>query len=275
MPKRGQMVKTATPEIIADYEKAKAVLPEIPTVEVKEWDTKGNTFAEIWSNGTEMALLTEDMKMVHPFVYCKDFMTDVFWAIANNRNTGIYGFTYSLNQANKPDMNKLRIVVQNVDYPAKSIPARAAAVQSFLNSAEEKLGFKGRTRTCLVENPQSKAVPVVYVESPKEWRENIPLKFSMFTMFIRMSFDAGKAGEDVLEALDRIIKEGKARDVRWSKPAIPLIKDIFEKGFETALSDFAKSVKHKVYTNYTDVTAVSTAHHMTGPYATYTGTSGG
>jgi hypothetical protein len=246
MPKRGYKAAAATPEIIEDYAKAKAVLPEIPTVEVKEWDTKGNTFAEIWSNGTEMALLTEDMKMVHPYVFCKDFMTDVFWAIANNRNTSIYGFAYNLTQANKPDMNKLRIVVQNVDYKASSIPARAAAVQSFLNSAESKLGFKGRTKTYLVSNPENAAVPVVYVESPKEWREDIPLKFSMFTMFIRMSFDAGKAGEDVLEALERIITEGKARDVRWSKPAIPLIKDIFEKGFETALSDFAKRAKHKV-----------------------------
>jgi hypothetical protein len=151
----------------------------------------------VWS-GIQYSFLSEDNKQINPFVFCKEFLLDAYWATKNMRQIFIYGYEYNPFLDPKVCLTECRILLRNFYDPKFS--KKIQNMVAFLNHFEDKLGYsKSRFETC-----DGAGSPTFLLISDSKWMHAPPL-LSLLTLLIRIGMIYnGKT--DFLEHCDLVRK---------------------------------------------------------------------
>lgn len=148
--------------------------------------------SEIYSVGLEMSLLDEQGNGLHPPVLCKDFLTDVFYSEAVNKEVSIYGFKWTPAVIPAVLEDTLHIGLRFKD---EEIGTKIEAVKQFMNVFETALGFQ---HSITESTPDNK---IIVIHFSKEWVQK-PVLISLFTLLIRLS--VGYSGQNVMDYLNQV-----------------------------------------------------------------------
>lgn len=166
-------------------------------------------------NLTQFCLARYDVQkncvlQVHQFVNCRDFMGDVFVGLEDNRDIGIYGFSFTKNNP-KPDMETCGLLVKFPD---------AGALTNFqdnfqiLKNIEDTLGWQ-TTFGEVVEFPGEKRV--MYVIGDTMWQANAPT-FALYSYLLKcLTYPIKDKGKWMEEIKAQSTNEGRYMDVEYMK----------------------------------------------------------
>lgn len=180
------------------------------------------TPAQVYSKGIQMSLVVNG-RTIHPIIFCKDFISDIFW-LNHQRKAGrkiggitIYKFRY-FRKLDLLSMPSYQLYVQ--DYGQSG---RGEALQNFLNEAEIRANFPYSTVQPLSETEY-------LVTFDKAWAE-YPYLLSLFLLFVRVgtSYD----NSDFFDYLDEFSKKVITAYANSSDPAMiravkPIINGLFK-----------------------------------------------
>lgn len=137
---------------------------------------------------SQFALFSKNKSQtITPFVKCKDFLGDVFWAEETKQNAKIYGFKWDLGQDQGELKEELHYMVLRKQLNgsnasiADCTKEEVENIKILLNKFETSLGFI-KSDTELSESGKE-----VVVSYDKKWTE-IPYVWSAFLLLLRIGF---------------------------------------------------------------------------------------
>lgn len=142
-----------------------------------------NHLAEIMQNNkTQFALCrydeaTNKIIQCHQFVHCRDFMLDALVGVEDNRDMGIYGFSYSKENP-RPDIDTTSVLIKFVSDGALKCFQNNFDI---LRSIEDQMGFN-HTIVEVVDYPQKEVV--AWVVGDARWQRATVL-FSLYTYLLK------------------------------------------------------------------------------------------
>jgi hypothetical protein len=156
------------------------------------------SLCEIYSVGFQMAFVSEEFEQCHPWVLCKDFLTDSLWATFNTDKVRIYGFEY--NPADHPliSLDPVRILVRNKEKSVLEFEREIQNACKFINLVEVRLKFN-MASVERVEHSQGNAVWMFTLD--KRWVHAPPM-ISMLSLFVRIGccYDGKSSLNDAVRA---------------------------------------------------------------------------
>lgn len=160
---------------------------------------QGAGYAEIYGKGekgVQFNLLDPNtFEALHQPTYCKDFLTDVFYAETTGRPTDIWGFTWK--QGQLPDSERKCELALRV--PHLDLGDRCDMIQEFLNKWERNMEIP----LSLVRPDLSGKLAVVQFD--RAWTTR-PVMISLLTLLMRLSITYD--GTPVPKFIDKIAKNG-------------------------------------------------------------------
>lgn len=224
-----------------------------------EWKKAHGGLNQGVNNGIEFALVTEDNKQIHQFVYCKDYLQDAVMGFLNNQQALIYGFNYNPKEHLPVCMSAMRVLVANRTKDEKYVNQIEACLD-FINQIEVQLKMK-RTVVYRCTHPLEayKKSGTWLFEGSKRWMAAPPM-ISLYALLIRsgVSHTKGVNYKDTIEGiingkiyveysydksyissakepLERFIKHGdrkifKAKEIKDNYPASLTVNDMHNRG---------------------------------------------
>lgn len=213
---------------------------------------------QIYSKGLEYALVSEDDRQCHPFVWCKDFLHDVIFAAVNNRIIDIYKFRYDPKYDPLPSQKQIKLLITNGrDYKLKE---KIPNTLDFLNQIESKLKIKKTiVRKCISPPQRYEKSEIFIFEGSRRWIY-APAMISFYSLLIRIGL-CHTINQDFTTTLQNIL-DGKQqtyqnKDKQLLKKIMPAINKIVLLGDRKV---FSKDIKK----NYPGNLLVDTVHHNLG-----------
>ena len=186
---------------------------------------------QIYSKGLEYALVSDDYKQCHPFVWCKDFLHDAIYATINNKWVEIYKFRFDPSKDPLPCMSKIRLLLTNSK--DKKFAEKIPAVLDFINQIEERLKIKKTiVRKCWLPPESYRKAGVFMFEGSRRWIQAPPM-LSLYSLLLRVGFchTAGDSFEKTLEGIKSgKIKPYQKKDGHWFKNTEPAFEKILRLG---------------------------------------------
>jgi len=152
-----------------------------PRRKVKTY-TRTQHLSEIYHAGFQLAFVSPDLEQCHPWVLCKDFMTDALWADLHKKKASIYGFTYDPAKDPKLTRTKTVVVVRNRQKTAEVFCKEIKLSIKFINCLEERMGFKP-SKAEQVECGKDGCVWMI--TGDKKWMHAPPV-FSLYSLYLRV-----------------------------------------------------------------------------------------
>lgn len=216
------------------------------------------SFNEQYNRGMQYALVNDNGRQVHHFVWCKDFLHDLMFGNINSENINIYNFKYSPQEDVPPPSKKIRIAVVN-SYD-KNFGSKCGNSLDFINQVEEAMGFTKSTLSECDDAPEKyKATGVYLFEGSKKWL-NSPVLISMYTLLLRlgMTHTAGVPFLDTINGVaDGDIVPYQKDDKKYSKSALV--------GIQRIIRDRPERIFHRTRKkNYPKNLSGYTMHHQFG-----------
>lgn len=208
------------------------------------WLGRTKDIAEIYSSGMEYCLIDNKLNGMHPYIFCKDFISDVIWSEITLKPVRIYGFEW---EPGKLNLLKKRhnIAIRNKD---NNIQGNAANLLRFINDVEELMGIPKSKVS--IDNKIS-----IIINFSSEWTK-IPCHLSMFLLLLRVGIfytEDYKSVKDFIniDNLKNIKGLNTTNDYIYIKSANTLINDIFYNSI-------------KISQKYEDYDSVSEIHNNSG-----------
>lgn len=228
---------------------------ERSTAKIKWGENKGT--AQIYSQGVELALCSDDNEQIGTFVLCKDFFQDAIVSYLHDQTCGIYGYVYDPKKMPPIPQKNIKVLIANSG--DKDFSDKISNLQDFLHQLEDRVGVS-RSVIQKCENPPSKYASGIYLlTGDKKWMIAPPI-LSLWTLIARNGL-VHKSGNKLEDTIDQIINEkikpGQKNDhiyLKWAKPGLDLI---LEKGIDALFGQDMKA-------NYPKEHAGHTMHHFSG-----------
>lgn len=213
---------------------------------------------QIYSRGLEYALVSDDYKQCHNFVWCKDFLHDVMYATLNNRQVEIYKFRFNPETSPKPCLDKIRLLVTNSK--DKKFALKIPGCLDFLNQIETRMKIKKSiVRQCWLPQEPYRAAGVFMFEGSKRWIQAPPM-LSLYSLLLRVgtSHTAGDAFENTIDGIKNgTIKASQKYDRKWLDSINPALEKLFRLG--------DRRIFHKnIQENYPKKLVIDTVHNRMG-----------
>jgi hypothetical protein len=185
---------------------------------------------QIYAKGLEYALVSDNYEQCHEFVWCKDFLHDVYYSTINNKEFNLYKFSYCPQHMPKPCLKEARILLTNGK--DKNFSSKIPAVCEFINQIEDELGIK-KTTARICSNPPSgyTKAGVFIFKGDRRWIV-APSMLSLYALLLRIGFvhKRGTSYKETLEALKkRKLMPYQSKDVYWFKCSEMAFDEILEK----------------------------------------------
>jgi len=145
-------------------------------------DKFSGSLCEIYSTGFQLAFVSDKLEQCHPWVLCKDFLTDVVWASLHKKPVSIYGFKYNPETNPLPCTSEIRMLVRNKQLSNDKFDKQIEQSLKFINVVERKLKFIP-SRIDKVDMGQAHSIWMF--TSDKRWIHASPL-LSMYSLFLRI-----------------------------------------------------------------------------------------
>jgi hypothetical protein len=226
---------------------------------VKAWPDK--RLSEIYSTGMQFAFVGESTNLngektlaqCHPYVLCKDFLTDVIWGVLHNKTATIFGFSFDKKNNPIPSLNPIKMMVRDKTRKNAALNKCAQQCAKFMHQVEKKLGFN----LCTVEkcvDDQGFARWMFILD--KRWVHAPPM-ISMLTLYLRigMHYNDGDTMHKAVKTFKTAGAGGK-NDAGYLKNSRKMRLLILEKG----ISIFCDDPKD----NYPKDMNVNTLHGSSG-----------
>jgi len=137
---------------------------------------------EIYNVGFQLSFVSKDLKQCHPWVLCKDFLTDAVWATMHQSRVGIYGFSYDTKIHPPISLNPVLLMVRNTQVTEKTFAESIQNSCKFLNKIERKLKFKkAKVENVILE----KKTNCWLFTLDKRWLHASPM-ISLLSLFMRV-----------------------------------------------------------------------------------------
>lgn len=220
--------------------------------------TKSPLILQIYSKGLEYALVSNEMEQCHNFIWCKDFLHDVYHSSINKKPIIIYNFRYNPEINPRPCEDKIRLLLTNPK--DKKFSKKMPACLDFINQIEERLKIKKTIgREC--ENPPEpyQTSGVWIFEGSKRWIKAPPM-ISLYSLLIRAGLSHTQ-GQPALLTIQGI-KEGKIKPFQRNDRTYLNNSELgLDKIFH--LGD-RKIFSRKIQDNYPGKLAIDTVHNRLG-----------
>jgi hypothetical protein len=222
-----------------------------------EWAKQYGT-AQVYYDGIEMALCSEDGRQIGPWVFCKDFFQDAIKGYLNGISSSIHGYVYDPKTQPPIDMENARVLMTDANNP--QYRQKIADVLDLLNRVEKDMGLEP-TVALECKNPPSKyeKAGVFLFVGDKAWLQS-SAALSMWTLLMRNGV-VHKSGDAYQHTLSCIIigktKPAQSNDhiyLKWARPGIDLV---IKQGIEKV---FGKDIKK----NYAASIPTHILHHNGG-----------
>lgn len=168
---------------------------------VKAFD-RTQSLCEIYSVGFQLSFVSENLEQCHPWVLCKDYLTDALWATFNTERAHIYGFEYDPSEMPLISLDPVRIIVRNKQLNDDEFDRRIQNCCKFINLVDVKLKFN-LSEIEKVEFSQGGNVWMFTLD--KRWIHAPPL-ISMLSLFMRVGMFYN--GKSRLHDAIRMFKKG-------------------------------------------------------------------
>lgn len=93
---------------------------------------------EIYSEGFEYAFVSPDDEQCHPWVRCKDFLTDAIWSQIHNKPVNIFSFKFDKINP-RVSLNPVKLIVRNPKRKGDEFDLDIAQSVKFLNMIEDRI----------------------------------------------------------------------------------------------------------------------------------------
>lgn len=223
----------------------------LPALQIAFKSNKAN-LAQAHSSGFQFSLVSKTRKQLVPFVYCKDFMHDAYYARINKTKVSIYGFSVSKDINLSLDAGRFMIANSTNRSFHKCIPS----VVDFIHQIEDVIGI---SKSKFFEIP---AVPkrfaaggVFYIKTSNRWI-HAPALISLYTLLIRIgtNHEIGNSYKKTIEnSIKNKYKECMTGDFWILKDSIKTINEIISKDGDK------KFFKENIKENY-PINCASTVH---------------
>ena len=148
------------------------------------WKPKLARVAQIFGRGIEYALVSEDYRQIHQFVYCKDFLQDTIHAYLNGTKLDLYSFRYDGVLSIPVHLDSTRLLIAS--YRDAQFKQKIEPILDFLNQIEDRLKMKKtEVFACKAPMPTYKRSGVYMLEGSKRWMKAPPL-ISLYTFLVRL-----------------------------------------------------------------------------------------
>ncbi len=213
---------------------------------------------QIYAKGLEYALVSDNYEQCHEFVWCKDFLHDVYYSTINNKEFNLYKFSYCPYYSPKPCLKEARILLTNSK--DKNFSQKIPAVCEFINQIEDELGMKKTTARICSAPPSGYEKAGIYIfKGDRRWIV-APSMLSLYTLLLRMGF-VHKIGTSYKETLASLKKRKltpyQSKDVYWFKCS--------EMAFNEILKNSDKSLFSRNFAdNYPKHLSMDSIHNKLG-----------
>lgn len=172
--------------------------------------------------GFHYAFLSENNKMCHPWIKCRDFLQDALRNQLTGRNDQIYSFTYKPGSDPEIDTVNTRMMVKRIPHPVtdeqlKEFEEMMTHALELIRHYEDTSDMTPKTE--LIKVADDSIHPYLFV-GPGEWSQSSVL-ISLYTFLIRLGYKkiAFKNGEELANAYVKLIedKENQTNDTRYLK----------------------------------------------------------
>lgn len=202
--------------------------------------------SQIYSRGLEYTMLNSKNEMLLPWVFCKDFLSDLVWASIHKKKASIYGIEYNGVDSPMP-MKGARIGLRNSDISAedftKGVKNSVRLVNDFFAltgkfpnmkiAGTEKFHIEKQVykdgRYQKVENDSE----IVVVKVPHKFLSAPPL-MSLLTMLLRCGIYYGEKSSEPLDYLKKMVFDKwdniEPNDKQYTKKSWKFIYGLTYKG---------------------------------------------
>lgn len=227
----------------------------LPTGGILDYRSK---VVQIYDKGLEYALVSDDYKQCHHFVWCKDFLHDVVYSTVNKKSFELYKFYYCPIIFPNPSFEKTRIMLTNSR--DKNFSSKIPNVLDFINQIETALKMKKTTvRECDCPWAIYEKAGIFLFEGSNRWIK-APSMLSLYTLLLRVGFVHKKEQDftkTIKEVISKKITPYQRRDSQWLKCSEPALNAILKIG---DLNLFKKDIK----ANYPKQKSIDFVHNKMG-----------
>lgn len=243
---------------------------DFPLIEVKEFEQKDH-LSQIYAAGLEYSILNKKNEMLLPYIFCKDWASDLVWAILNKKKAQIYGITCDY-VGKEENLLGLRILVRNSAIENNDFFAQ---IQNSINLINDyfKLVFKIKKpakieiNNYLMTKKGDKETLTLVLNLPFVFLSSPPL-LSLLLLLIRCGV---KYTENPLEYLKDIstpldktkyppqykIQGIQQNDSSYIEKALPLLEEMVK-------IKFSNIFKRKLNENWPEKSNTSQIHNSSG-----------
>lgn len=224
--------------------------------------------SQIYNNGLEYSLVSEDYRQICPFVFCKDFLQDVIYACVNHKEIKIHKFEFNPAKNGYIATDKTKILIANASDTA--FFARLESVFDFLHQIEDDLGLE-RTEWDICKEPPSKYNSGIFLlQADSKWLLAPPL-LSLYSLLIRIGFVHTKDDiykNTILKIVLDEVKTYQREDRRYLMKNLNGLNRIFNEGVELFFNFTYRNRKPTkieiLEKNYPKKTSVKKIHYECG-----------
>lgn len=213
---------------------------------------------QIYSKGLEYALVSNDLKQCHNFIWCKDFLHDVIYSTLNNKPIEIYQFKYNPEKNPQPSLDKIKLLITNSK--DKKFEQKIPACLDFVNQIEKRMKIKKSiVRKCWLPPEPYNISGVFLFEGSKRWLQAPPM-ISLYSLLLRigLSHTIGNKFENTIEGIkNETIKCYQKNDRKWLINITAGLEKIFRIGDRRIFSK-------NIYENYPKKFMIDTIHNRMG-----------
>ena len=207
--------------------------------------------------GVQLTMVDNKLRAIMGRMYCKDYVTDLFWSELTKTSGESCGFCWRPGQYD-PTLKWHRLSINrgaadnSWDYQTKTASAlidvdlwdSRAGLEAFFNAVEEQLGFRKTQVFRATGSVQGKPDHTLLVRFSVDWTDK-PVKISLFTLLCRVGLSF-KPGADPIEHIKMISTKGHV----FSQADLNLCGSLLRKDFAAALK-MGKLENLKPYSDYT------------------------
>lgn len=173
-----------------------------------EYIEETNKYAQAYSSGVKMSIISPEKKQLKPFFFCADYLNEVCAAGFTNEKKSIFGFSYDPKEDVVSNDNLEVLITSDSHDLVKSIQA----AKKFLNGFERKIGLKLSKFAICDDHPKYKG-NVILITADKRIKNTV-LLLTAWRVVLRNSFSANKEKtfdqnmKDFLDKKNQIIGHG-------------------------------------------------------------------
>lgn len=219
--------------------------------------SKNTKPGQIYNNGIELALCSDDNEQISTFVFCKDFFQDAILSYIHKQNCAIYGYEYNPEKMPKIPQKNTKILIANAE--DKNFSSKIQNIENLLHQFESYLNLE-KTYIQKCNNPPEKYASGVFLLIGDKKIMNAPPVLSLWTLLARNGVVHNKNNnfmDTIQKIIDEKIKPAQKNDhiyLKWAKPGIEII---LQKGIDALFgTDINK--------NYPKEQTGRSMHHYSG-----------